>query len=829
MENKIFILLLGFITFNIWDSKAQVKVVVSPYPQGVTIQNNQVKLSFNLENGILDIQNSAGDKIVESGYFQLGGLQSRDKAKKRSYVSEVVQDVLGTGKSIIVKAEYEHYSNILWKATVYENKSYIIFEMGVENDEQTPYQLMSYSPLITKRLFPGKDNTQNYRILDGNGGGSPTRVTDTAALQSFNNIMVRFGDLKKPNVLVAGGVTYNEFEKFVKVSRGDKNMTLDLLVNDPVGRKIDSKSTYWPKERFYLNVGNSDPFEALEEYAQTLKLAQQIDLNYYDFPTECLWYAAFYNTDSIREKFNNSKGAVEEMDNAIKSGITKYTKVGIRLVPDAYGANNQQGWWDDEHWAMYNEPMSTQQPHYVAPYLKTEQWTKAILGKGGYPFTYMQSARRSEDFVLKHPDWMLFNDPYKAYPNSQAANLLQESSYPNQFATGYSKHWWTEKQLWGYDFTDKGFIAHMKGVYKRLQDAGIKGIFYDYPENTAWAYAGGFDDPYSTTSWAYRNMFLLAREGLGKEALLQERNVVRGSDVTLGLVSSQRVWGDTDGITPEMISYGGLRWYKNRVVVNYDMDSKDPSDALPIEHNDGNRSMLTMTYVTSGRFLLGRSFLQLSKQQIHDLSRTFPYHTQPQSARPIDAFNKGVEIPRVYDYAVNPDWHQLTFYNYNQTADAAKNTISVALGTSVNEGGLQLDSVKSYYVYDFWNDKLVGLLRGTSMLEQQLRAGESRMMSLHSKKDVPQFISTNRHLMQGYLDLKDCQWEAKGKSLVGVSNIVEDDPYEVVIANNGFRVSKVTVSDKKAHVKFSDIGDGLIKLIIHSNQSQQIQWSVKYK
>lgn len=829
MKNRMWILLLGLLGFNLWEVKAQEQVVVEPFPQGIVIRNNQVSLSFNLEKGIVDIQDRMGDKIVESGYFQLGGLQSRDHATKRSYISEEVQDVLGKGKSIIVKTEYAQYSNILWKATLYQDQAYIILEMGIENDEQKPYQLMNFHPLITKRLYAGKDNAVNYRILDGNGGGSPTRVTDTTALQSFNNVLVRFGDLKKPNILVAGGITYHEFEKFVSVSRGDKVMTLDLMANDPVGRKIDAGTTYWPKERFYLNIAQQNPFEALEEYGRTLKKAQEIELNYYDFPTECLWYAAFYNTDSVREKFNNSKGAVEEMDNAIKSGITKYTKVGIRLVPDAYGANNQQGWWDDEHWAMYNEPMSTNEPHYVAPYLKTEQWTKAILDKGGYPFTYMQSGRRSEDFVLKHPDWMLFNDPYRAYSGNQVLRLLQESSYPNPFGLGYSRQWWSEKQLWGYDFTDKGFMTHMRAVYKRLKDAGVKGIFYDYPENTAWAYEGGFDDPYATTAQAYRNMFLLAREGLGKEALLQERNIVRGSDLTLGLVSSQRVWADTDGITPEMVSYCGLRWYKNRVVINYDMDSKDPSDALPKEYHDGNRSMLTMTYVTSGRFLLGRSFAQLTPEQIHDLSRTFPYHSQPQSARPIDAFNKGVEVPRVYDYAVNPDWHQLTFYNYNQTADATKNTISVALSASLNEGGLQLDDMKDYYVYDFWNDRLVGLLNGKNTLEQQLRAGEARMMSIHAKKDVPQFISTNRHLMQGYLDLKDCQWEAKGRTLTGVSDVIEGDPYEVVIANNGHRISKVNLSDKKSSVKFSDIGNRLVKLTIESDRSQQVKWSVKYK
>lgn len=647
-------------------------------------------------------------------------------------------------------------------------------------------------------------------------------------LNTFNNVLVKFGESNQPNILVTGGVTYHEFEKFVKVIRTKDALQLYLYSEDPVGKRIDAGQQYWLNEKFYLCFDNQNPFEALEQYADVLRTEQQIDLKYYDFPTECLWYSSFYNNDSTRGKFNNSKGAVEEMDNAIKSGITKYTKAAIRLVPDAYGPNNQQGWWDDKHWAKYNERMSTDSPHYTAPYLTTESWSKAIVKKGGYPFTYMQAGRRSEDFVKLHPDWMLFNDPYRPYTGIQ--RMSQESTYPNEFSGGYSGHWWTDKQIWGYDFTDTGFIKHMQTVYANLKQAGIKGIFYDYPEPTAWAYEGGFENKYATTAWAYRQIFQLAKDGLGNDALLQERNVVRGSDIALGTIASQRVWGDTDGITPEMVSRCGLRWYKNRKVINYDMDSKDPSDALPIENNDGNRSMLTMCYVTSGRFLLGRSFGQLSKEQLHDLSRTFPYHTTVKSARPIDAFDPKVKFPRVYDFEVNPSWHQLTFYNYNlDSTTAEKNKIAVWLSKSLNEGGLALDAGRQYYVYDFWNNHFVGLINGNDKLEQQLRVGETRMMSVHAKEDHPQFISTNRHIMQGYIDLKDVTWNTKTKTLSGVSTVVENDPYTIVIATNGFIAKKVKVNAGRVVIKNINEGNGLISLTIDCGQNKDIQWSVSFK
>ena len=41
--------------------------------------------------------------------------------------------------------------------------------------------------------------------------------------------------------------------------------------------------------------------------------------NYYDFPTECLWYASVYSNNDKRPNFNDSRGAVDEMKYAIQS------------------------------------------------------------------------------------------------------------------------------------------------------------------------------------------------------------------------------------------------------------------------------------------------------------------------------------------------------------------------------------------------------------------------------------------------------------------------------------------------------------------------------
>ena len=52
-------------------------------------------------------------------------------------------------------------------------------------------------------------------------------------------------------------------------------------------------------------------------------------------------------------------------------------------------------------------------------------------------------------------------------------------------------------------------------------------------------------------------------------------------------------------------SMGGLRWYKNRVVVNYDADGKK----IQTGDRDADRRVLTMSYVTTGRYSFSESVL----------------------------------------------------------------------------------------------------------------------------------------------------------------------------------------------------------------------------
>jgi len=442
-----------------------------------------------------------------------------------------------------------------------------------------------------------------------------------------------------------------------------------------------------------------------------------------------------------------------------------------------------------------------------------------VLERGGLPFIYVQAGMPSDDYA-------------KAFPGHMMRNDISELDKPHHHHLPYVS----------FDYTDPEFQCHLGEVWGNLRKAGMRGVMFDYPE-TAWRREGGFEDDRATCAAAYRKIYEIARRGLGPEAFIHERLLgepntnnpdsdgkkaprsdgvpVPVLDNTVGIVDSQRVMGDTVAFKPDQVRRCGLRWYKCRRLFAYDMDAKAVSTV-----QEERRAMLTMAYVVSGRLLLGTSFANMSPEMVYDLSRTFPYHTEPRSARPIDLLLR--DNPMVYDFDVTRDWHQLCLYNSRSTEDDTE--VTVPLSGDRASGALGLDPAVDYYFYDFWNDRFVGRVKGSDLLRQTLRGGEARMLSVHKAQNVPQFISTNRHLMQGYLDLVEKPvWRAAEDTLAGTSAVVADDAYELVMACNGRIPLDVESSSGEASIDWKDEENRIAVLTLKTAENADVRWKVHFE
>ncbi len=685
-----------------------------------------------------------------------------------------------------------------------------------------------------KGELPFAKNLTAAKTLNGDGGRSRTTISKGFNRRGQNNVLLT-GKLNNQRIsIVAGGLNYYDYIKqyvltdkeislyprghsirpypvtYYKnrdagaaawnVKKKAKNPSLSLMITDPVGKLVKPQTTYRSKDFYYIDIATLDPYKNLELYAQNLAKMTNAKPNDYNFPTVCGWLTSHGKFGTGNVKVNYSDGMAEEAQKAKESGFLKYSRVAYRIEPDYYcggdTGNTQQGWWDDEHWAKYGT---------LRKKLNTfKKFGDALAKNDGIMFTYIQAGMPSNDFALKHPEWML---------NNSIEYLHLPHMHHQPFVT--------------YDYTDKGFQKHTLNAWINLRKAGLKGIKFDYPES-GWNPNGGFDDKAATTTSAYRKVFELCREGLGKDAFIHERLLGESetpfTDASTGITDLQRVWGDSSHFEPEMASRMGLRWYKAGTTINYYPDGKslyDGKTKKPLSTID-RRTFLTLIYVVSGRLELGTSFREMTPGMLYDLGRIYPIYKW-KGARPVDMLSGDYRDPKVYSYEIEKDNRQIvTLVNNDKKQNKV---VKVALsGDMADDGGLNLPSDAQYHIFDFWEQKYLGKKAGTEIFSQDLQAGEAKIYAVQKACTKPQILSTNRHVMQGFYEIQNVK--ATDNKLSGIAKVIGDEQMKIYVALNGKKIVNV----KGSGVSFEkSSGDNIAIIRIDSPKNADIKWALNFK
>jgi hypothetical protein len=772
-------------------------VEVSESGDAVSIENGTLRLTYNLKSGTYSgIDLASGVPCFSGARFTVDEIGWRQPmgVEREWAASETGEDRFGTWRRLsITETPLGGYRPIkTLHLTLHEDLPFATLGFSVTNHREIPARVARVG-IIDKAKFLPRHELAGPQLLRGGAGSARNRVENDLGIEAFNNLLVTGKVDGKRRSLVVGGLRYRDFLRAIRLD--EKKRELTVTIEDPHGKRIEPGTTYDAVDTVFLDFSTPDPFISLETYGMALRRANGADPNPYDFPTLCGWMVS---TGAYGEgrPINNSKDLVAQMELAKESGILDHTPVAIRLEPDYYCGRNygdtQQGWWNDEYWAKYGS--------LTPPYETFGKFCGKLRELGGIPFTYIQSNMPSNDFAAAHPEWMLNND---------ISRLHAEHRHHMPFVK--------------FDYTDPGFQAHTLAMWQRLDRQGMQGIKFDYPES-AWCKDGGFEDDSHTTTSAYRKVFELCREGLGDDAWLHERNLGEYGtprlDVTAGIVDLQRVWGDASHFEPEMASRIGLRWYKHRSVFGYYPDGKSFKN-LDI---DQRRTMLTLVGLLSGRLELGTSFGRMTPEEQADLTRLFPVLDGTRSFRPVDMLAAAPADPSVYAYQVDPDWSQLILCNNHDREHTVRAPIS---GDMAETGSLGHDPDASYYLYDFWNDRLVGEIDGDEAIECPLEPRQSLSYSLHRRLDHPQFLSTSRHILQGMLDLDDVAWDGKTMTYSGTASVVVGEPFVITLADNGHAAETATASAGTAEITAA--GDELTKLTLSHNASAEVKWSVRWK
>jgi hypothetical protein len=102
------------------------------------------------------------------------------------------------------------------------------------------------------------------------------------------------------------------------------------------------------------------------------------------------------------------------------------------------------------------------------------------------------------------------------------------------------------------------------------------------------------------------------------------------------------------------------------------------------------------------------------------------------------------------------------------------------------------------------------------------------MMSVHEVENRPQFISTNRHVMQGYVDMPRCEWNGNNKELRGTSKVIGGETYKVMIVLNGWKPKAANAAGAKGKIRVIDEKAGLAELSLDRAQNGDTDWTITF-
>jgi hypothetical protein len=76
----------------------------------------------------------------------------------------------------------------------------------------------------------------------------------------------------------------------------------------------------------------------------------------------------------------------------------------------------------------------------------------------------------------------------------------------------------------------------------------------------------------------------------------------------------------------------------------------------------------------------------------------------------------------------------------------------------------------NYVLYEFWTQKSFGTMK--EKFELEIPAHGVRLLAMHKEKEVPQWISSDRHIAQNAIELKEYGWKADSRTVEGMILII---------------------------------------------------------
>ena len=309
----------------------------------------------------------------------------------------------------------------------------------------------------------------------------------------------------------------------------------------------------------------------------------------------------------------------------------------------------------------------------------------------------------------------------------------------------------TASHEWGYEFFK---IDGMSG-----RNHSYCAHLYERPEIKARFHDPSCPNPFELCVKAFR-------EGMGKDRVfLACLGHTSGADVLYA--DASRIGADI--VHPnQLVKWSGVlnqgRCTVNQLFTHNIVTIADPDTLLvhdlPLEEA---RVSTTIVALPGQLTFFGDKLAGLSDECMKMLQQTLPVA----SVRPVSLYPYFSMLP-VWNLCV----HNIMLNDYNVVALFNWEDETKAITITTEELGV--DSDARYVMYEFWTQKSFDTIKGGFTIV--VPAHSVRLLAMHKEKTVPQWISSDRHVAQNAMELKEYEWKTGSRTLEGKIQLVGSFP-----------------------------------------------------
>jgi len=358
-----------------------------------------------------------------------------------------------------------------------------------------------------------------------------------------------------------------------------------------------------------------------------------------------------------------------------------------------------------------------------------------------------------ENFYREHREWFLHDSQGQPMRNWCGRYVL-DPSQPEVRRHMEETHRIMSAD-WGYEFFK---IDGMSGA-----NSGYSAHFYERPEVRA-AFRQPVADPYRLSIEALRR-------GIGVDrVLLACQGHYTGPEVAS--VDGARLGSDivSPGQPPRWNNYLSqarftvAQLFTNNLIWYNDPDTLMVGEAAPLNIA---RIATTVVALPGQLTFISDKLGQLPAERMRLLQQALPVC----DVRPLDLMLIP-DLKPVWDLKIRrpfASWDVVSMFNWADEPHDYRLPFA----------DLGLEAGKDYLLYEFWSGKFLGVRRGS--IETRIEPRSNLLLAVHELEDHPQFLSTDRHVSQGGVELADAAWNGDRGELVTRLKLVANDPLTIFV------------------------------------------------